>query len=119
MTTQISGDTGVSQVQPVAFDPQTLAQTGYCTLPNGLTMQWGVSGTVSGQEQVTFPVPFTSGVFAYSVTPFYPAAATDLQISCSVATVTVIGLVVDKRYSQGTAAPAPSSTQFSWLAIGV
>ena len=58
-------------------DSSDLSQNGYTTLPNGLTMQWGVVSTTineSNEVTITFPKAFSSACFIVIPTIKYDSA---------------------------------------------
>lgn len=62
------------------FSSQSLAQTGYQTLPGGLILQWGRSTTTANPSSVSFPIAFPNACFVVvPVTrrnaPFFQAVA--------------------------------------------
>ena len=79
MTTQISGDTGVSQVQDgviVAADfaadlfAVSAGTDGYQKLPSGIIIQWGVADYLgSGEATVSLPIPFPNVFLSIVVSP--------------------------------------------------
>lgn len=92
---------------------QSLAASGYQKLPGGLIVQWGLSGGIpsNGNLSVTFPIAFPTACL--NVTSTYTNGATDVtshvtlqvrSISASAVTLRNIGTVAD--------------AQFYWKAIG-
>ena len=97
---------------------QSLTGNGYVKLASGLIIQWGVSGSVSGQERVTFPTPFPNAFLQAVATPSVPSQVVDLMYSTSIYNPTLVDMFVIKRYAQATASVAVSSIPCSWIAIG-
>ena len=90
---------------------QSLANPGYQKLPGGLIMQWGTSGTIGGDSfvSVTFPIAFTTAVYAMTATAIVSNPARDGSVN--VQSITTTGF----KLCNGDGTPQPGS----WMAIGV
>lgn len=119
MTTQINGNTGVSQVQPGSINADDFnaalflankSANGYSYLPNGLLVQWGkrTAGPVA-TGNVSFPVSFPNAKVA--------VVATDFALTS--ASTVAVGVADDANLSQFTFyTNATEGGNFGWIAIG-
>lgn len=123
MTTQISGDTGVSQCQPNsvsqgdlqdnALGAASLPTPGYQKFPSGLMIQWGSSTTLStGQATITFPEAFTYAPVVVATVGQTPLTA------FMFAQVSDIGLTDFRLGSIQHDGTRISVTEVQWTAIG-
>lgn len=128
MTTQISGDTGVSQVQPGAIDAAdfqaalfaaSLTGNGYQKLPSGLIIQWGVMPSgVAGGQNITYPIPFPNAVFVLTATVRAPASGTaNAAFACWANRINLSTGNISVRFFTAGAFVAASESA-DWVAIG-
>ena len=104
----------------IDFTSATLAATGWCRLPCGLIMKWGLT-TATGATTITYPVAATTPVFATAVycvqlTP-YGAAAANMNIDIRLQAYggkTTFGVVATRRYQNDL-----DTCEFTYLAIGI
>ena len=72
LSTTAASATNTTQIATTAFAYGTLsaATNGYTILPNDLYMQWGTSGSVSGDSSitVTYPIAFPNAVYNVQIT---------------------------------------------------
>jgi hypothetical protein len=66
---------------------QSVTKNGFCKLPGGLIMQWGSTNVVDTTGTISFPVPFTIGVFNVQLTDL-AKAATNVTINSDTPTLT-------------------------------
>ena len=90
---------------------QSKATQGYQKFPGGLIIQWGTSGTISGDSSiaVTFPIAFTSAVYAMTATAIVSSPGRDGSVNVQAITTSGFNLC----NGDGVAQPG------SWIAIGV
>lgn len=91
---------------------RSIAANGYTRLPNGLILQWGVSGSI-GQDSsgsVTFPIAFPSAVYCITITG-RQAINTTSGGSDTISTQNTTGFTI--------AHGADGTSSFYWMAIGV
>ncbi len=99
----------------------TLAlQEGSCSLPGGLTMQWGrqmtsISGVTTGT--INYPVSFLSAVYVVTTTPLHSNAAPPLA-ACSVSARTSSLTSLTSFQWRAEYQGAIAYEGFSWIAIG-
>ena len=74
---------------------------GYTVLPGGVVMQWGSGLANTTGNTVTFPVPFSTAIYSFSVT--------GTQVNVTLATANTTKLTVTS--SAGT-------TTYQWTALG-
>lgn len=137
MTTQISGDTGVSQVQDGTVSNADLADNavtsskilngtiqagdfdstlfamltstnGYQKLPSGLIIQWGGANTVAGSVTVTLPIAFPNAVFQAVV------SSTSAAVIAIVSAISTASVTIYTHDHTGAAA----AVGVRWIAIG-
>lgn len=91
---------------------RSIAANGYTRLPNGLILQWGVTGNI-GQDSsgsVTFPIAFPSAVYCITITGRQGINTTSGG-SDTISTQSTTGFTI--------AHGADGTSTFYWMAIGV
>lgn len=91
---------------------RSIATNGYTRLPNGLILQWGVTGNI-GQDSsgsVTFPIAFPSAVYCITITGRQGINTTSGG-SDTISTQSTTGFTI--------AHGADGTSSFYWMAIGV
>ncbi len=91
----------------------SIGDPGYVTLPGGLIIQWGVTGTIAagGGQAVTFPLTFPAACFLALVSPITIANNTS---GFSVGSRDPATTGFTATHNSGTSGPVTAS----WLAIG-
>lgn len=94
--------------------PNSLSASGYQKLPNGMIIQWGTSGSVAVNSQltVTLPITFPNGVKALSCNPDGWPSATNTStgtFSASIISTSQISINNRTNVNAGT---------FQWMALG-
>ncbi|MEB7892055.1 phage tail protein [Hafnia alvei] len=59
---------GLEQLPDMRQFPVSLANNGWCKLPNGLIFQWGIV-PVSGIYLLNFTIPFPNAAYSFSALP--------------------------------------------------
>ena len=95
-----------------------LATTGWCYLPSGLIMKWGVnsgngSTTISYPTGATIPV-FATAVLTAQVTNTYNSA-TDVNTAVTLSSYSTTAI---KVYCSARTTTGAATTSFTWLVIG-
>lgn len=110
-TTQAANDSSTKVATTAFANPaNSLAASGYQTLPSGLILQWGITGSIAGagSSAISFPVTFASAL--YSVTFSGIAAQSASQASSYVDTTSTSGFTL---HNQGG-----NASTFYWMAVG-
>ncbi len=87
----------------------SLATSGYYTLPNGFTIEWGYYNGGAHGPTVTFPVAFATAAASVTANTNQTGGAVCVQIT----SISKTSWVADQRNSSGTAVTSP----FYWMAI--
>lgn len=90
----------------------SLGTNGYTRLPNGLILQWGVTGNI-GQDSsgsVTFPIAFPSAVYCITITGRQGINTTSGGLD-TISTQSTTGFTI--------AHGGDGTSSFYWMAIGV
>lgn len=98
----------------------SIGQNGYIKYTNGLIIQWGRFTSSGGGIPVTFPIAFTSSVFAIAGSNI-AATNTDTTSTIKASNVTTAGATFYAPYrGSGSSAGFTDSTSetFTWIAIG-
>jgi len=111
-----NGNRVLTSASGSAITAQSLASPGYVRFANGLTWQWGETGSVGGEgpQAVSFPIAFTSACFSVTATAKNSGGAAN-DIWTQVSGVSTSGFNV---YWQ---APSSGNTGGGayWFAVGV
>lgn len=116
ITAATAGTTGNQVVNFSQFAP-LLAAVGYIHLPGGVTFQWGNASSTVGTVTVTFPVSFSTGVWA--IAPMLkdaPGGGPAQPVAIEATTVaTNAGFNV---LTFNTTTGALAACNFFWIAVG-
>lgn len=105
------GDSSINFATTAFCNPSFLnGGNGYFTYPSGSIRQWGGSATSGGTGNVTFPKPFTSGVYSIQLTP---QGNTGVK-AMATTTVSITGFTAFSWVNG-----AAGSTGFYWEAVGI
>jgi len=104
----------------INFTTAGLTSPGWCRLPCGLLMKWGIS-TANGVETITFPtggtIPeFLAAVYSIQLTPYGTDAGNmnrEIRLR-SYGSPETFGVVATRRYANNL-----DTCQFTYLAIGI
>jgi len=104
----------------INFTTAGLTSPGWCRLPCGLLMKWGLS-TANGVETITFPtggtIPeFLTAVYSIQLTPYGTDAGNmnrEIRLR-SYGLLETFGVVATRRYANNL-----DTCQFTYLAIGI
>ena len=106
---------------PATISSFSLSENGYIKYTNGLIIQWGRFTSRGRGIPVTFPIAFTSSVFAIAGSNI-AATNTDTTTTIKARNVTTAGATFYAPYrGSGSSAGFTNSTSetFTWIAIGV
>lgn len=119
MSSTIRGNSGFDTALPFVTEQGSDTNGYYRKWSNGFIEQWGsVAAGVSGQDSVTFPVPFTSADYAATVT-FSTAFQIGQFPSIHYNKSGLTGVNVFKYYRESGNSTTLSANQgFSWEARG-
>jgi hypothetical protein len=96
------------------FNPYSISANGYATMPGGTIWQWGsVITSGSADVNITFPVAFTTAM--YAIVPAYVNAAGSGNVTASFGQATLTTIPVG-AYVGSTGSRASASVYF--IAIG-
>jgi len=96
----------------------SLAQNGFCKIPNGLWLQWGRTTLLGGggSTTITFPKAFPKQCYNVQATVI-ASPNTSLVYTVQVETVTKTNCLISGNRTDGSAVTAPQM-DFYWQAIG-
>jgi len=111
------GTTG-NQVVNISQFPSSLTTDGYCTLPNGLIMQWGFnSATISeGSYPITFPQAFPTACLNITGTLSNSIADITSDMILQIVSLSTTGATLFAQHPSGGGSGNPDG--FYWFAIG-
>lgn len=91
---------------------------GYITLPGGIVLQWGTSGTVNGNVTLTFPIPFPYACFSVIATVSNASAGGNFGALEVGATNNINTQLWSAQFGTPSTGPDNASYSFNWMAIG-
>jgi hypothetical protein len=119
----VAAASSASQAVNLGQFPASIASSGYQKFPNGLILQWGVSGTITtgsnlGYVSGSFPIAFPNNVFGAWGTPNNAGSSSWVALTVYASSLSTSGFTFTCDNASGGSHTITNSVNIVWFAIG-